>query len=112
MTMSLTLLTSCFYSFYPQTGSNVYPETNPEDILIYSGDIKQEYYVIGSVAADALGDIDTVVKHLKKKASEVGADAIILVDLNKVGPSAGRTGVSGVAVKLKANHLSYLENSK
>ena len=96
-----TMLTSCYYSFYPQTGAVIYPETNPEDIEIYSGDTDQEYIIIGSVTADVIGDADAVVKHLKRKAAELGADAIIRVELNLISSETIRTGISGIAVKMK-----------
>ena len=96
-----TLMTSCYYSFYPQTGALIYPATNPEEIKIFTGNIEQDYVIIGSVTADVIGDADAVVKHLKKKASELGADAIIRVELNKISSETMRTGISGIAVKLK-----------
>ena len=96
-----TMLTSCYYSFYPQTGAVIYPATNPQDIEIYSGDIDQDYFIIGSIAADVIGDSDAVVKHLKKKAAEIGADAVIRVELNKIDSETIRTGISGIAIKMK-----------
>ena len=95
------MLTSCYYAFYPQTGSEKYAETIPESIKIYSGDIDQNYAIIGSVTADVIGDGDAVVKHLKKKAAELGADAIIKVELNKISSETSRTGISGIAIKIK-----------
>ncbi|HKJ80010.1 MAG TPA: hypothetical protein VKA10_10765 [Prolixibacteraceae bacterium] len=101
LSLTLILLTSCFYAYYPQTGSTLYSETNPAEIQIYSGDIDSDYEIIGSVAADAIGDADAVVKHLKKKAAKMGADAIIKAVLSKMNSAAMSTGISGVAVKLK-----------
>ena len=95
------MLTSCYYAFYPQTGSVIYAETIPESIKIYSGDIDQDYAIIGSVTADVIGDGDAVAKHLKKKAAELGADAIIKVELNKISSETSRTGISGIAIKIK-----------
>ena len=63
------ILTSCSYYAYYQTSGDKLTETNPEIIKIYSGDIEQDYVIIGSVTADVLGDADAAVKHLKKKAS-------------------------------------------
>ena len=98
----LLSLSSCsFYSYYYQTGSSAQTKTSPDSIKIYSGDIDQDYIVIGSVAADVLGDADYVVKYLKKKTSEIGADAIIYVELTAINSSSQRIGISGVAVKLK-----------
>ena len=98
-----TMLTSCYHSFYPQTGAMIYPETYPENIKIYYGDIDQEYIIIGSITADVVGDADAVVKYLKKKAAELGADAIIRAELNIISSETIRTGISGVAIKLKAS---------
>ena len=78
-----------------------YPPTIPEQIQMYPGDIEQKYEVLGSVAADAIGDTDVVSKHLKKKAAKMGADAIIKVELSKRNSAAISTGISDVAVKIK-----------
>jgi len=101
--LSLTLLTSCFYAYYPQTGSELYEPTPVESIQIYSGDIKQDYVVMGSVAVDAIGNADDAIKYLKKKAAKMRADAIIRTDIFLGEPTSGRTGISGVAVKMKQN---------
>ena len=98
--ISLSTLNSCYFAFYPQSGSYNHPVTNPELIKIYSGDIDQDYLIIGPVAADVIGDADDVVKYLKKKASELGADAIIKVDLTKMNSSSISTGISGIAIRL------------
>lgn len=102
-TLFLMILTGCYYAYYPQTGSASYKATYPEEIRVYSGAPDQDYMVMGSVAVDVIGDADAAVKHLKKKAAEMGADAIINAKLTKVNSSASRTGISGVAVKLKQN---------
>lgn len=94
-------MSSCSYYAYYQTGITSTTTTDPAAIKIYSGDIEQEYFVLGSVGADVFGDGEAVVKYLKKKASELGADAIIHTRLTKVNSFSQRTGVSGVAVKLK-----------
>lgn len=99
--LCLSTLSSCFYGFYPQTGSNIYAETRPEMVKIYSGEPEYEYEIIGSITADVIGDGDAVVKHLKKKAAQLGADAVIRVDLSKVNSTTVRTGISGVAVKFR-----------
>jgi uncharacterized protein YbjQ (UPF0145 family) len=97
----ITTLNGCFYAFYPQTGSHFYAETLPETVQIFSGEPEQEYEIIGSITADVIGDADAVVKHLKKKAAKLGADAVIKVDLSKVNSTTLRTGISGVAIKMK-----------
>lgn len=101
LTFTFSLLTSCFYAYYPQTGSELYEPTYAENIRIYSGDINQEYVVMGSVAADAIGNADDAMNYLKKKAAKMGADAIIRTDIFMGDPVSGRTGISGVAVKIK-----------
>lgn len=96
------LLSGCtYYAYQYQTGSTALTETSPESIKIYSGDIEQAYTVIGSVAVDVPGDADKAAKFLKNKASELGADVIINADLTKMNSFSQRTGISGVAVKLK-----------
>ena len=96
------LLSSCnIYTFYPDKVSQNYKATSPDEIKIYSGDIDRPYTVIGSVAADALGDGQSVTKFLKKKAAKLGADAIIFTELTKINTFAVRTGISGVAVKFQ-----------
>ncbi|WKK86991.1 hypothetical protein QYS48_09210 [Marivirga arenosa] len=98
---SLFFSSCSFYAYQYQTGSSSYSETTPESIKIYSGDIEQDYIVIGSVTADVMGDADAVVRYLKKNAAKLGADAIIKVDLSKMNSFSRRTGISGVAIKLK-----------
>lgn len=96
------MMSSCsFYTYQFQTGSAAQTETKPESIKIYANDINEEYMVIGSVAADVIGDGDAVLGYLKKKAAKLGADAIIKVELTKISSFHIRTGISGVAVKLK-----------
>jgi len=98
---TLISLSSCsHFAYYYQTGSSSKSETSPESIKIFCGDIDQDYIIIGSVTADVMGDGEAVVKYLKKKASKLGADAIINVDLTKINSFSPRTGISGVAVKL------------
>lgn len=96
------VLPSCsFYAYKYQTGSSSQTETKPDSIKIYSGDIKQDYIVIGSVTADVAGNADAVVKYLKHKVAKLGADAIIKVNLTKINSFSSRTGISGVAIKFK-----------
>lgn len=103
LVLALASLTSCtIFAYELQTGSTTYPETTPNSIKIYSGTVDQEYVVIGSVTADVVGGGgEGAVKHLRKKAAELGADAIIHVDLTKMSSFVQRTGVSGVAIKFK-----------
>jgi len=95
-------LSSCsFQTFYPQTGSIVYEPVAAENVEIHLGDIDQEYIIIGVVAVDAMGQGDKTTELLKKKAGSLGADAVIKTELTKVGSGVIRTGMSGIAVKLK-----------
>jgi hypothetical protein len=105
----LTLLSSCFYAYYPQTGSKTYSPTRAEYIEIYSGAPEHEYVVMGSIAADVIGNADAAVNHLKKKAAKMGADAIIKVRYT-TNSTCGGTGVSGVAVKMKRNVVAEVES--
>lgn len=98
----LTSFTSCsYYAYHLQTGSTKLAETDFETIKIYSGDIEQDYIVIGSVTSDTPGKADKAIQHLKKNASKLGANAIIKVKLTKINSFSNRTGLSGVAVRLK-----------
>jgi len=96
------LLTSCFYAYYPQTGSESYSPTQAENIEIYSGTPEQEYVVMGSLATDLISDADAAVDHLKKKAAALEADAVINVQFT-TNSTCGGVGASGVAIKLKPN---------
>ena len=95
-------LTSCkVFTFYPDKESQTYNKTSSEDIKIYAGDIDRPYTIIGSVAADVLGNGEQVGKFLRSKAAKLGADAIIFAELNKLNTYNIRTGISGVAIKFK-----------
>ena len=98
---TLTLSSCAVFSYHLETGASVYPPTTPEFIRIYSGDVAEEYIVIGSVTADVVGRGDAAVRYLKTKAAKLGADAIIKVELNKMHSYTDRTGISGVAIKFK-----------
>jgi len=95
----ILVATGCSFVYYPQTGSRMYHETIPETVLVYSGDADQKYEVLGSVAAEVPGDGEDAVRFLKRKAAEIGADAIIKVDIYFNDYESQNTGISGVAVK-------------
>jgi uncharacterized protein YbjQ (UPF0145 family) len=97
----MTLSSCSYYTYCYQSGSTSFAETNPDSIKIYSGDTNQEYIVIGSVTVDVAGGTKVANKYLKKKASKLGADAIIKVELTKLNTYADRVGISGVAIKYK-----------
>ena len=84
-----------------QDGSAAKPAVSPESIKIYSGDISQDYEVIGSVAVDVNGDGKLAAVALKEKAGKIGANAVIMVKLTKLVSYTSRTGLSGVAVFIK-----------
>lgn len=84
-------------------GDTRYLPTDFENIEVYSTDqIDKTYTVIGEVIANVESlddDADKTVEYLKKKASELGADAIIKVKLTKMYSTFGRTGISGIQIK-------------
>lgn len=98
----LLLFASCsIKTHYLQTGSKTYPATKVENILIYSKTPEKAYDVIGSVAIMAASGEEHAVKVLKKKAAELGADAIIDIKLDKFNSFSQATGISGTAIKFK-----------
>lgn len=98
----LFLLVSCsIKTHYVQTGSKTYPATDANKILIYSRTPEKPYDIIGSVAAYADSGEEVAVKTLKKKAAEIGADAIIEISLDKMSSYSQATGINGTAVKFK-----------
>jgi uncharacterized protein YbjQ (UPF0145 family) len=99
--ISVFLFAGCSYTtHYVQSGSRVYEHTRAESIKIYAGEPDKEYIVIGSVASDVPGNPKKAADELKEEAAELGADAIIHVELNYI-TTQQRTGMSGVAVKFK-----------
>lgn len=99
--VSLTLTSCSISTFYAQNEAAQYTETNSETIKLYSHNSPQDYIVVGSMAIDVNGSTKTAEKFLKKKASQLGADAVIFCKLNKMNSFSSRTGISGVAVKFK-----------
>jgi hypothetical protein len=97
------LLTSCVIkTHYIQDDAQSYDKSNVSDIKVYSNlDIGQEYDVIGSVAVDANGDAQDAMEALKEEAALMGATAVVDVHLTKITSFGQRTGLSGVAVRLK-----------
>jgi hypothetical protein len=75
----------CYYAFYPETGSQLYVETQPEI----------------PIAAEVPGDDNAATKYLKKKAAKLGASAVIRIELSKPTSFPGSTSISGIAVKMK-----------
>ncbi|MGA2298269.1 MAG: hypothetical protein ABSG15_12045 [FCB group bacterium] len=96
------LLMSCSFStYYVQTGSRVYEEVNPENVKIYSGEPKEEYIVIASIAVDHYGDNEAGIRYLQEKAALIGADAVIFTKLSSFYTNRNGLAASGVAVKFK-----------
>ena len=96
------LLSSCaFQTHYTQTGSITYEPVAVESVSIHMGDIEQEYTIIGAIAVDAMGQGIQTKELLKKKAASIGANAVIKTELSKIGSGVVRTGMSGIAVRLK-----------
>jgi hypothetical protein len=96
------ILSSCSrYVYYPQAGSSEQTLTTSEMVKIYTGNIDQAYTVLGTIAVDVRGDGDDAALYLKEKASAIGADAIIMVNLKKTNPYIKRTGITGIAIKKK-----------
>ncbi len=99
LVLSLTLGSCSISTYYAQDESVKNTPTSIESIKLYSNDIHKEYTVMGSIAVDAAGSAISAEKLLKKKASKIGADAIIYCKLTKLNSVAQRTGISGVAIK-------------
>lgn len=98
--VSLTfLLNTCsYYACYLETGAQIYPPTDPENIQLFVAEPQQTYSVLGAVAADGVRQED-VLEYLKERVTEIGADAIIQLKLDKASSFSSRISVSGVAVK-------------
>jgi hypothetical protein len=101
ITFALLLSSCAITTHYIQDGSSAKTAVSPEAVKVYSGDITQDYEVIGSVAVDVVGDGNDASLKLKQKAGSIGANAVIMVKLTKLSSPADRTGLSGVAVFVK-----------
>jgi uncharacterized protein YbjQ (UPF0145 family) len=79
------ILTSCSAThMLTDNSSQRYSPVNTENIVVYSrSDINRSYDVIGEVIAivEAFSDDPVYIDHLKKEASQIGADAIINLKL-------------------------------
>lgn len=97
----LIVFASCsIKTHYVQTGAKTYPKTEENNILIYSKSPEKQYDIIGSVAVYGTNE-KIAVKSLKKKAAELGADAVIEITLDKISSVNQATGINGIAVKFK-----------
>lgn len=108
--LSLSLLTSCYNANYPQAKQGDYAKTNPEEIVIYTNSINQDYEIISMVGTDVPCNPDELLEHLKKKAAKLGADAIIHFSWSGPNYLSERVGASGVAIKLKPNYTQLSIN--
>jgi hypothetical protein len=99
--LALGSLSGCNFAFYPETGSQLYMQTEREAVKIYSGEPEQNYEILGPVAAEVPGNVDAATKYLKKKAARLGASAVIRINISKPTSFPGSTGISGIAVKFK-----------
>ena len=100
--LAIVLFAGCAIStHYIHEGGKKYSPISPEEVKIYSSNkIDARYEIIGSIAADNVGDGDAALETLKKEAASIGANAVIDVKLTKLASSASRTGLSGVAVRI------------
>jgi len=88
-------------TYYLQEGAVKKTPFDANKVKIFSGDITQEYEVLGSVAVDVPGGDKAAVEAVKAKAASIGANAIIMTKLTVLASSASRVGISGVAVYIK-----------
>lgn len=101
LVVTMTFSGCSFYTYYHPTGSTSFAETNPDSIVLLAGDSDREYDVIASVAVDVAGGTIAASDYLKRKAAELGADAVIKIELKKLSTYTSRIGVSGIAIKYK-----------
>lgn len=99
LVLSITLSSCSISTYYAQDTSIKCTPTSIENIKLFSNDINKEYIVLGSIAVDATGSSISAEKLLKKKASKIGADAVIYCKMTKLNSFTQRTGISGVAIK-------------
>ncbi len=98
----ISCLSSCaFQTHYLQSGSILFEPVAPETVAVHLGDIEEEYIVIAAIAVDAMGQGKEAKELLQKKAASLGANAVIRTELTKIGSAITRTGLSGVAVRVK-----------
>ena len=102
MLVLVLAVSSCSFStYFPQTGSILCEPVAPETVEIHTGDIDREYAVIGVIAVDAVGIGERAPEVLREKAATLGANAVIKTELSKIGSFVGRTGINGIAVRIK-----------
>ena len=100
------LFMSCSVAHLQTSDTGYYSPTIAEEIEVYATEkAGRPYTEIGEVFAivEALSDGTESVKYLKKEAAKMGANAIIRTDIYMGDLTSRRTGISGVAVKMKRN---------
>ncbi len=97
------LFSACnFYTCYLETGAQVHPPTQQEEVEFYLNAPDKTYLVIGAVAANGTSE-KNALNYLKKRVTEIGADAVIQLKLDEMASYSPRINVSGVAVKFVGN---------
>jgi hypothetical protein len=98
---SMMTFSGCAIStHYVQDGAKAYPPTSPDSVRIFAAEaLIGKYDVIGSVAADCVGDGDDAAKLLREEAAKIGANAVIKTRLMKFNSLTSRTGIAGIAVR-------------
>jgi hypothetical protein len=98
----LAILAGCtFRAHYVQTGARAYEQSDPDKVLIFSGEPGKPYNTIGPIAINSPGETETAREKLQDLAASLGADAVINVKFDLVDAGGRRTGLYGVAVKFK-----------
>jgi len=88
----LIILTSCVHTQVTKLSNTTYPSVDPEEVVVYltPNDIKDYYEKIGIIHAQGESswtNEQQMIKAAKKKAASIGANGIILGEMNE--PSAG-----------------------
>lgn len=98
----IVALSSCSLTTTYIQSDKQYTISKPENILIYSGEPKQPYEVIGNIAILVnSNNLQKTADKLKKEASKIGADAVIFLKLELTSSQSHNTGMSGIAIKFK-----------
>jgi hypothetical protein len=97
------LFSACdFYACYLETGAQIHPPTQKEEVELYLTTPDKTYLVIGAVTANGTSQ-EKALNYLKKRVTEIGADAVIQLKLDEMASYSPRINVSGVAVKFVKN---------
>jgi hypothetical protein len=78
------------------------PPVPAQATRVYAGEPPTgSYDVIGSLTVDVAGNGDEAIAELRRQAATAGADAVVRVRLTKFGTGSPRTGITGVAVRMR-----------